>query len=139
MIVIGCCCGPEDIVVHFLNYLGAIDSIPFSEPKITHESKSSLYRKSLDHPLQRTDYGWQRFNVKSNDIYECSTNCYDEDDRAWIQEVFDSTFAFLQVTGKQGLPDSYIPITILDGTWEKSSDIFKMQFRLANEYVIQRN
>lgn len=145
----GCCCSDEDVIVHFLNSLGKFDSIPFQKPNISHETKSGLYSKSLNYNFNRKDWGWQRINVSSNDIYECKNSCLSERDMLWVQELFDSPLAFLQYDSDNQIDvigDDYLPITILDNTFMKENDDFGVQvnvltikFTLGNKFFTQRN
>lgn len=150
MMKLGCCCGDDDIVVHFLNSLGRFDSMPFSKPHIIHDTKSGLFKKSLNDTFSRQDYGWQRFNVNANDTYEVKNTCINEADLIWATELLDSPFAFLQFDSDQqvddGLIDDYLPITILDGTFDKQKSdtsvfqsVLTIKFSLSNQFITQRN
>lgn len=142
----GCCCGEEDnIRISFFNSLGQYDGMSFGKPSILHETVSSSYAKSLGIPLSKRDTGIERFNVRSNDTYEVRNTCYNESQIKWAQEIVDTPKAFLQWTGIEGQDDDYIPIVILDSKLQKSKIVndfsyeIVLQFKLANDRVIQRN
>lgn len=142
LMTMGCCCDTEDVTLHFLNYLGGYDSISFQKPLVTHEATDSVYQKSLNYPLVKTDFGIGRYNVKANDTYEARNTCLDESDLFWVQELYDSPSVFLQWAGTEGQSDSYLPIVVVEAKFTKESNDFNtitsvvtIKFKFANEYT----
>lgn len=141
----GCCCVPDKVRVHFLNYLGTFDAINFNPPQIIHATTSSDYQRSLSYPLLKTDSGVERFNVRSNESYECRTGCYGEPQMNWCMELMDSPKAFMEWKGTQGQADSFLPIKVEDVKFEKQKEEDRynyelvLQFKVANEKIILRN
>ncbi len=142
----GCCCSNERVRLHFLNALGCFDAVNFNPPRILHSVTSSEFKNVLPDPFSKTDSQLGRFNVRSNETYEAMTDCYTQEAQQWLMELADSTIAFMEWTGTQGQPDSYIPIKILDkdGYEVKKNENehiyqFKITFRVSNENIIQRN
>ena len=142
----GCCCKEgEYIRIHFLNYLGTYDAMNFEHYNIIHEPESSSYEKSLRFPLSKTDTGIERFNVRSNETFQLKTSAYTEKDMDWLMELVDSPKAYIEWKGKEGQPDSYIPVIILNGKKEKQkleerySYEFIIEAKLSNEKIIIRN
>lgn len=138
------CTNDEGVRIHFLNYCGTYDTVNFLKPKVIHEPTSSEYQKTLDYPLQKTDTGIERFNLKSNDTYEIRRNSQEEE-MPWLQELVDSPKCFLEWTGIEGQPDSYLPIVVVNTKMEKIKNLneynydFVLTFKLANEYILIRN
>lgn len=143
----GCCCEDDGIIIHFRQYGGGMDQIPFQRPTISHDTKSEFWKKSLRHPLNKQDTGWNRNNVTAQDTYEAKSTCLNDGDKNWAQELVDTTIAFKQFQSVQGEGALLVPITILDGAYEKQvwddgsfrSSSFVVKFRLGNDYIIQRN
>ena len=142
----GCCCKEgEYIRIHFLNYLGTYDAVNFEHYSIIHEPESNSYEKSLRFPLSKTDTGVERFNVRSNETFQLKTSTYTEKDMDWLMELVDSPKAYIEWKGKEGQPDSYIPIIILNGKKEKRkleeryNYEFTVEAKFANEKIILRN
>lgn len=135
----------EKIRINFLNYCNTYDGMNFHKPSIVHESISSSYTKSLSYPLSKQDTGIERFNVTSNDLWECYNTCYDESDMEWVQELLDSPKALLQWEGTQGQSNDYLPIVILDTKFEKQKNVneffyrITIQFKFSNEIFSIRN
>ncbi|WP_147313823.1 hypothetical protein [Deminuibacter soli] len=127
--------------VHFLNYLGTIDAVTFPKAQITHEDKNDEYVRPLPYPLTKTATSVQRFNVRSNDTYEVRSRQYPEDALSWLQELKDSPMAFVEWTGTEGQPDSYLPIVVNSSKIDKQKNqasgdyvyTFVMQFKLGNQ------
>lgn len=141
--VVGCC--PDDAIrLHFLNNLGAYDAVNFYKPKVIHEDSAAEYQNALSYPLEKTDTGTERFNIKSNDTYEAKLNC-NEADMPFLRELADSPKIFFEWTGTEGQEDSYIPVVKISGKFEqlKNVDEFRYEFiilfKLSNEYFTIRN
>lgn len=138
------CAADEKIRVHFLNYAGTYDALNFQKPKIVHEDTAGEYENGLSYPLEKTDTGIERFNVKSNDIYEVKLKCR-EQDMPWLQECADSPKMFIEWVGTEGQPDDYLPIVKSSGKFEKLKNVeeynyeFVIQFKLSNEFQTIRN
>jgi hypothetical protein len=141
----GCCCNDDTVRIYFCNYLGTYDAVNFLRPNITHETKFTEFEKGLPNVLQKTDTGTERFNITSNDILSCTTNCYNEEQMLWLQELADSPKAFMQWSGIQGQGDNYIPVVIQSTKFAKKKSQndfryeFTVEFKLSNEYLILRN
>jgi hypothetical protein len=142
---IQCCCSEDKVRLVFLNYLGTYDAVNFIKPKVLHETTSSEYEKGLPNILLKTSTGSERFNIKSNDTYETKTNCYNENDMLWLQELADSPKVFIEWKGTQGQPDSFLPVILTSKKFEKvkqQNDFkyeFVVEFKLSNEYFTIRN
>ena len=138
------CSGDESVRVHFLNYLGTYDALNFLKPEIVHEDTSGEFQKGLQHPLQKTDTGIERFNVNSNDTYEVKLKC-SEKDMVWLQECADSPKMFMEWNGAEGQPAAYIPVIKLAGSFKKLKNDrefdydFIIKFKLSNEFITIRN
>lgn len=134
----------ECIRVHFLNYQSTFDAINFMKPKVTHEDKSSEFKKSLSYPLNKSSGSIQRFNINSNDTYEAKYKCT-EDDMLWLQECADSPILLLEWQGTEEQEDGYIPLIKIDGKFDKLKNVqeydyeFVIQFKLSNEFMTIRN
>jgi hypothetical protein len=141
---LGCCCADDKVRLHFRNGLGAFDAVNFQPPQIVHENSSAEYRKQLPTSLQKTDAASERFNIRSNVTYTCMTDCYNETDMPWLMELADTGKALMEWTGTQGQSDSYIPVIILDGKYDKKkiNDAwlyqFSVSFKMSNENILQR-
>jgi hypothetical protein len=143
VIKVSCC--PDDFIrLHFVNSLGGVDAVSFLKPKVIHEDTASEYQNALGYPLQKTDTGIERFNVKGNDTYEAKYKC-NEGDMNWLRELADSPKIFLEWIGTESQADDYIPVVKIAGKFEKVKNIdefqyeFIIQFKLSNDYIMQRN
>lgn len=139
-----CCCPDDKIRLHFLNSLGKFDAINFLKPSVIHEDTNDEFQNSLEYPLQKTDTGIERFNIRSNDTYQASVNLK-EADMPWVRELADSPKILLEWTGIEGQSDDYIPVikiadkfNILKNDKEFQYQ-FTIQFKLSNEYMMIRN
>jgi hypothetical protein len=138
------CAADEKIRIHFLNYLGTYDALNFLKPKIVHEDTASEFQNALNDPLEKTDTGIERFNVRANDTYEARLKC-NETDMPWLMECFDSPKLFMEWTGIEGQADDYLPIVKIAGKADKLKNVdeyayeFILQFKLSNEYQTIRN
>ena len=135
---------PDEIRIHFLNYLGAFDAVNFLKPTIAHEDTSTEFQKSLPSVLSKTDFSFERFNIRSNDTFTAKRKS-NENEMQFLQECWDSPVILLEWKGTEGQPDSYIPIVKITGKMEKLKNNkeftydFIIQFKLSNEYIIIRN
>jgi hypothetical protein len=139
-------CNCEDTIrVHFESYLGRFDAVSFERVKVVHNNGSAEYKRSLPDSFEKTDAGIERFNVRSNKTWEAVTYRYEEEDMDWLMECADSAKALLEWSGTQGQSDSFLPIVILNGSWEKRKFEdrfvyeFRIQFKMGNENIIIRN
>lgn len=139
-----CNCCNEGIKIRWLNRLGTFDSLIFLKPIVTGKSESVSYKRGLSYPLQKTDTGIERFDVRSNDTYVARRFCV-EQEMPWIQECQDSVKAFIEWPGGQEQNPDYIPIVIEDSEVIKVKNAndyryeFILTFKLANEYFNIRN
>lgn len=139
-----CCCDSDKVRVHFRNSLGKFDAVNFPKPSILHENSSAEFKRRTPINLSKTDFSLERFGISSNDTYTCSTSCYGESAMPWLMELADSGIAFLEWKGVQGQSDSYIPIRIIDGKFDKQKNVdefmylFTITFKKSNEIFIQR-
>ena len=135
---IDCCCN-KHYRIFFINYLGRVDAINFGYVEETFESKSDSWQKSLSFPLVKSDGGTRRMNLKSNESYKATNNCYKEEDMEWIKELLASPLAWLQWKGTENQPDDYLPIEITDKkfTTKKNEQRYVyeivIEFKMANE------
>lgn len=138
-------CGDDVIRIHFVNALGAIDSINFHKVSIAGNTSSDQWQRPLADQFSRTAHGASRFNVRSNDRYTVRTTDYQEDDMPWIDELFRSPLAWIEFNDFQGDPDSYLPIVILDKKVEKLKEDDRytyeviLEFELSHETINIRN
>ncbi len=141
---LGCCCSSDKVRIHFRNALGAMDAVNFNPPVIIQETNSKDFKTPLPANFTKTDAGAERFNVSTTETYECSTSCYQESDMAWLMELKDSSKAFIEWAGIEGQADSYLPIRILDGKYDRKKNeneffyTFRIQFRIANDIITIR-
>lgn len=139
-----CCCPDDKIRLHFLNSLGGYDALNFLKPSVVHEDTNDEYQNSPGYPLQKTDTGIERFNVRSNDTYQATVNLK-ETDMPWVRELADSPKIFLEWTGIEGQADDYIPVVKIADKFDllKNDKEFQyqytIQFKLSNDYMIARN
>lgn len=141
---IACCCN-ESIRIHFINYLGRIDTINFGYVEETFEAKSDTWQKSLSFPLTKSDGGTRRINIKSNESYKATNKCYSEKDMNWVKELLSSPIAWLEWKGTENQPDDYIPIEIIDKKFlplkneQRYNYEVVIEFKMANENIHLRN
>lgn len=142
----GCCCNEDVVRLHFENYLGRWDAVNFDRVSIVHEASSAEYKKPLPDHFTKTDTGTERFSVRSGDIYTASTTCYPEEAMAWLMELADTKKALMEWKGIEGQADSFLPVVVLDGKYDKkkSTDdryiyVFTIQFKMSNEIIQIRN
>lgn len=142
-------CGCEDddscFRIHFLNGLGAIDAVEFKTIEQSHEPKSDTFQKPTSYPLVKTDHSIGRFNVKSNDTIRACTVQYYEQHMDWLDELFDSPTAWIELPAQQGQGATYNPILILDkkNVKRKMEDAYvyqvEVEFKFSHEKFIIRN
>lgn len=134
----------DNVRVHFVNYLGAVDAVNFLRLTQQHDVKSGEKQTPLGYPLIKSKHSASRFNVRSNDMFTCVCGEYYEDKLAWLDELLDSPMAWMEWSGKQGQMDSYLPIVISDAKSVKvqEEDRFRyditISFKLSNERIIIR-
>lgn len=138
-------CDDDIIRIHFLNYLGTIDSVNGRRVSRQHESKSQSWERPISDVLEKAAHGIQRFDVRSNELYTVRTNEFPEDKLPWLEELVDTPKAWLEWTGTQGQSDAYLPIVIADSTIEvvKEEDRYyyevQLSFKMSNERITIRN
>lgn len=142
-VMVLCNC-PDVLRLHFQTYLGRFDAVNFDQVRIVHKAESGEFRRPLPDAVQRTDTGIERLNIRANDVYEGITYKYDERAMDWLAELLDSPFALMEMDMVEG-QESFLPMRILDGQFEKrtvdekSVMEFRVQFKLANEFITIRN
>lgn len=142
---ISCCCNEDKIRINFVNSLGRVDGINFNHKEETLETRSDTWHKSLNYPLVKSDGGFQRFNIKSNETYKGVNLCYSEADMEWVKELFTSPRAWIEWKGQEDQPDAFIPIIILDKkiiTIKKEDRYYyeiNIDFAMANDNIHLRN
>jgi len=136
-----CCCPDGYIRIEFMNDSGTRDAVNFGKPYIIQSSQSSIFQKAkISNSNAKDDFGLRRFNVVANDVYECTTTCYDEGAMEWLSELFRSPIAYLHHEGNQGQQEYILPINILDTdfTLQKNAEeyvyLVTLKFNLANIY-----
>ena len=140
----GCCCASDKVRIHFRNALGKFDAVNFQPPKIVHSNTSVEYKKPTPIILSKTDFSTERMNINAVDTYTCLTTCYGENEMPWLMELADSGKAYMEWSGIQGQADSYLPIKIIDGNFDKKKTVdefynpFTVTFKLSNEILTQR-
>lgn len=133
------------IRLYFLNYLGCYDAVNFLKPNVSFGATDTNYQKSLNYPLQKSDTGIERYNVRANDTFTTSQIQYDETAMPWLQELLNSSKVFMDWTGKQGQADDYLPVVIQEAKFDKmkrNGDYnyeLPVKFILSNEYINIRN
>lgn len=128
------CSDDEDCVrIHFLNYLGAIDSINFKIQTKENDPKSDAFEKPTSYPLDKTAHAKGRFNVRSGHNYTAITLDYPESQMDWIDELMDSPLAWIEGPAVQGQPVTFIPIVIKD----RKSEVIKKEDRYMYETTIE--
>lgn len=137
---LGCCCTDEKARIQFLNYLGTFDGVNFRKPLVIHEPKSEMYVKAGKTSMGKRIISAQRHSVRSNDTWEAKTDCYGELNMPWLQELADSPLAYMQWASKQGQPDDFLAIFILDKPFEKLKNVnehlydFSVTYKLSNDF-----
>lgn len=138
-----CCEGGARI--HFVNYLGCIDAINLKIMNDESDTKSEQFRQPKTYPQDKTEHALSRTNLQSNQTVTATTVDYREEDMQWLDELLNTPAAWLEWTGTQGQPDSYLPIVISDGkkTNRKWDDRYEyelsIQFIMSNDKVLLRN
>jgi hypothetical protein len=142
-------CGCEDdedtIRIHFINKLGGIDAINFKIIAKDHESKSDTWERSTSYPLDKTEHGENKFNIKSNKAWHAETIDYPEEDMEWFDEIYDSPQAWIEWPGGEDQPAGFLPIVITDTKTpdQKEADRYtykkEIEFRMSNEQFNIRN
>lgn len=125
--------------IFFLTALGGIDAINFKLFNKDQETKSDTFEKPETYPLLKPDHAISRSNVKSNETFVVTTIDYGEEDMDWIDELFDSPVAWVQWTGTQGQPDSYIPIVITDKKREKFNYNNRYTYQITVEFSLSHD
>lgn len=135
----------DEVNVHFINYLGSIDTIPFLLIVKESESKSSEFERSTSYPLVRSDHSFNRFNIKANDTFTLRTIEYSENEMEWMKELFESPLAWMEWPGQQGEPDDYLPIVVLDSKFQEVKEDERYTYevtlacKLSHERILLRN
>lgn len=130
--------------LHFENSAGAVDAVDFIITNVIHEDTADEFQNSLNYPLSKLDTGIERYNIKSNDIWEGKHKCY-EQDMDLMRELADSPKIWMEWLGTEGQPDDYLPMVKVAGRFEKKGDLYKwdnsfiVQVKLSNDYITQRN
>lgn len=138
------CCPEQYVRLQFVNSLGGCDFLSFLKPHVVHEDTAGEYQNALNYPLQKTDTGIERSNVKGNDTYEARYNC-NEDDQKWLRELWDSSKILMAWEGTEGQEDDFIPVVKIAGKFDSLKNVeefryeFVIQFKLSNDYITQRN
>ncbi len=101
----------EDRRIHFLNYLGGIDSLSLKLVDITHETKSDEHKKSPS--TTRSTHAIGRNSIVANDFYQ-GIFSLDEEDIDYADELLDTPLAWMEWDGTQGQLADYLAIVILD-------------------------
>lgn len=131
----------DDVVLHFVNYLGAVDSIVMKNTIIDHETKSDQYQL-IDSDIKNV-HGINRTNIRSNQTHQAEGEFYEED-MEWLQELLDSPFVWVEWDGIQSQSDDYIPVVIVDKTVRKKkvedrySYTITIDYKLSHEKIITR-
>lgn len=106
----------EDLVLHFVNALGPVDSIKCNLTTIVHENKSDTIQVPLKYPLDKTLHGVNRINLKANDTYS-GIILATEDQLPLVKELLDTAALWIESA------DSYIPIVLVDGKYPVLNDV----------------
>lgn len=139
-------CGSKEgrLRIRFLNALGFYDSVNFSEINGTMITSSEQWQKALNYPLNKSDGGMRRMNLRSNEQFTISTCDYPEDKQEWLKELFDTPDAYIEWPGTQGQGPANIPILIKDGEqgFRKQEGryeyVTQIVFTMSNENIRQR-
>ncbi len=132
------------IRIHWLNALGTIDAVTLELDKIDTDTNSERWKKPLAYPLAKPVEELRRFNIRSSDTHTATTVEYTEADMDWLMELAEAPMAWLEWKGTQSQPDSYLPIIVLDGKFEKLKQDdryvyeFRLQFKMSNEKISLR-
>lgn len=135
----------DTVRIHFVNYDGAIDSINLKIKTTEHDTKSETYETPLRVGADRSLHSLNRFNIKSNDTYVVTTTDYNENQMDWLQQLFDSPAAWMELHDIYFEGDVYNPVVILDGKLikRKEDDRFtyetELSFKFSQEKIPLRN
>lgn len=133
-------CSDENVSrIHFLNMLGAIDAINFKIITKENDPSSDKFEKPTSYPLNKENHSSNRYNVKANKTFKAVTTEYIEENQDWISELFNSPLAWLQWTGTQDQPDSYIPILITDVKTEELKEDERFVYQVTIEFSLSNS
>lgn len=133
---LGGCCEDDKVRIHFLNRLGGIDAINFKLLNEEHEAKSDGFEKPIQYPLVKSEHGGSRLNVKSNDTFKAVNTTYSENEKNWLEELFDSPLAWMEWEGTEGQDDSYIPVIIKDVKFDKVKEEDRFNYEVTIEFIL---
>jgi hypothetical protein len=123
--MLGC---EDDVRLHFVNYLGGIDSIAFKF-EAERQTSSTTYQRPVSIPFNRALPGITRLNIRSTDVFTF-TAIVDESQTNWADEIYDSPLAWIE---HPGMSDQYIPLLITDQKRVK----YKLEDRFSYEIILE--
>lgn len=132
----------DDVRLHWVNLLGAIDSYTFDGSSIDYKlkSKSTDWQKGLGFKHSIQDYGLQPLNSSAEEAVKLfAKQDIDTLEKAkWISEIMTSPMVMIVQNGV------YVPIKIIDGDNDLAPNEdglipFSVTFRFANSRISQRN
>lgn len=139
-----CNCSPDGVRIHFLNFNGVFEAIDFQKPQIVHDDTASEFQSPLSNPLNKTDSGIERFNIRGIDTYEAIRKST-EQDMFWLQQCADSPKWLMEIPSIEGQPEAYIPLVKISGSYQKQKNlneyenVFTIRYKLSNEPILIRN
>lgn len=125
----------EDIKLHFVNYLGTIDSVPFGIVSVEQNTKSNTMQVPLQYPLISSRHGINRIDTKANNTYIVEA-LFDENDMNWISEVLGTPYLWIESA------TSYIPVVLADSKMilvkqeERYAYLVTLTFTLSHDKLL---
>lgn len=122
----------------WLNKLGGFDAFTFTgDIQESIRSKRTSYERDLGFSFDVEDRGETVLGVKAENRFEAFSDFMTRDEADWLQELYTSPMVFLQ-------EDSDLISIVLLSTKQKTFDSdeliqFKIQYRPANELILQTN
>lgn len=129
-------CLERGVRIHFINYNNSVDAINFRVQGMEHSSKSDNYQSPDVYPQDKTRHSIGRINIQAGDTFTVSTIDYPEDTLDWINELADSPVAWMEWTGVQGQPDSYLPIVISDVKIPNLKEENRYEYEIVIEFTM---
>lgn len=138
-------CCDDRIRIHFVNSSGEIDSLNFSRPEESMETKSDSWEMPLRYPLDRKKGGLNRTNIRSNESIQAESNQYPESDQNWVKELCSTPAAWIEYLLPNGFSNpttkEFLPIRISDAKIitrkanQRYSYVVVVKFEMANSNI----
>lgn len=121
----------DGIRLHFVNYLGGVDSCTFKRVSVDNDSKSDGMQSPVTIPLDRSKHSINRTNIKANEFFRVEAEL-DESEMEWIMELFNSPFVWMEWSGEEGEDPGYIAVVLADAKVQK----YKREERFSYTVIV---